>query len=131
MFTPSPIRSPVALLDHVAEVNADPKDDAAVRGHAGVTLDHGVLNFDGATHGVDDAAEFDKHAIASALDDSAIVRGDGRVDEVAANRPQPRQRPVLVRACKPTEAYDIGGQYSGKFAGLTHRAPRTRRAPAH
>jgi hypothetical protein len=105
-------------------VNADPEDDAAVRLHAGVTLDHGVLNFDCAAHGVDDAAEFDKRAIASALDDSAIVHGDGRVDEVAAKRPQPRQCPVLVRACKPTEAYDIGGQYSGKFAGLIPTAMR-------
>ena len=49
----------VALLDDVAEVNADAEDDAAILGHAGVALDHGVLNFDGAAHGVDDAAELD------------------------------------------------------------------------
>jgi hypothetical protein len=45
----------VALLDDIAQVNADPEDDAAILGHAGVTLDHGVLNFDRATHRVNDA----------------------------------------------------------------------------
>ena len=50
----------VALLDDVAEMNADPKDDAAILGHAGVALDHGVLHLDGAAHGVDDAAELDE-----------------------------------------------------------------------
>ena len=49
----------VALLDDVAEMNADPEDDAAILGHAGVALDHGVLHFDRAAHGVDDAAELD------------------------------------------------------------------------
>jgi hypothetical protein len=47
--------------------NADPEDDAAVRGHAGVTLDYGVLHLDRAAHGVDDAAEFDDRSVAGAL----------------------------------------------------------------
>jgi hypothetical protein len=47
--------------------NADPEDDTAVLGHAGVTLDHGVLHLDRAAHGVDDAAEFDDRSVASAL----------------------------------------------------------------
>ena len=49
----------VALLDDVAEVNADAKLDAPVRRHAGVALDHAVLHFDRAAHGVDHAAELD------------------------------------------------------------------------
>ena len=47
----------VALLDHVAEMNADPELDAAIRRQAGVALDHAVLDLDGAAHGVDDATE--------------------------------------------------------------------------
>ena len=39
--------------------------------------DHGVLNFDGAAHCVDDAAELDDRAVAGALDDAAVVDGDG------------------------------------------------------
>ena len=91
-------------------------------GHAGVALDHGVLDFDGAAHGVDDAAELDNRAIASALDDSAIVHGDGRVDQVAAKRPQPRQCPVLVRAREPAESDDVSGEYRRDFSSLGHRA---------
>jgi hypothetical protein len=30
-------------------VNADPKENAAILRHARVALDHGVLNFDGAS----------------------------------------------------------------------------------
>ena len=42
----------VALLDHVAEMDADPELDAALGRHASVALDHGVLHFDGAAHRV-------------------------------------------------------------------------------
>jgi hypothetical protein len=80
----------VALLDHVAEVNADTEHDPAVLRDASVTLDHGVLNFDGAAHGVDDAAELDDRPVAGALDDPSVMHGDGRIDQVAAQRPQPR-----------------------------------------
>ncbi len=44
----------VGLLDHIAQMNADPELDAALVRHARVALDHRVLDFDGATHGVDD-----------------------------------------------------------------------------
>ncbi len=40
----------VGLLDHVAEMDADAEFDAAVFGHAGVALDHAVLQLDGAAH---------------------------------------------------------------------------------
>ena len=50
----------VALLDDVAEMNADAKLDAPVGRHAGVALDHRVLHFDRAAHRVDDAAKFDQ-----------------------------------------------------------------------
>ena len=50
----------VALLDDVAEMNADAKLDAAIRRHAGVALDHAVLHFDRAAHRVDHAAELDE-----------------------------------------------------------------------
>jgi hypothetical protein len=43
-----------------------------------------------------------------ALDDAAVVHGDGRIDQVASERPQPRQNPILVRSGKPRIADDIG-----------------------
>ena len=43
----------VALLDDVAKVNADAEFDLAIARHAGVALDHRVLDLDCAAHGVD------------------------------------------------------------------------------
>ena len=112
----------VALLDHVAEMDADPKFDALVRRDLSVALDHRPLDFNGAVHCVDDAAELDDAAVAGALDDAAVMHRDGRVDQVAAQRPQPRQNPVLVGSGKPRIADDVGHQDRGQFSGLAHGA---------
>jgi hypothetical protein len=37
-------------------------------------------------------------SVAGALDDPAMVERDGRVDEVGTQRPQPRERPLLIDA---------------------------------
>jgi hypothetical protein len=54
------------------------------------------LDFDGAVHRVDHAAEFDNCAVSGALDDPTVMHGDGRIDQIASERPEPRQNPVLV-----------------------------------
>ena len=105
----------VALLDDVAEMNADAEFDAPVRRHAGVALDHAVLHFDRAAHGVDDAAELDDRAVAGALDDAAVMHGDGRVDQVAAQRPQAREDSILVGAGEPAVADDIRARIAASF----------------
>ena len=81
----------VALLDDVAEMNADAELDAALRRQAGVALDEAVLHLDRAAHGVDHAAELDEAAVAGALDDAPVMRGDGGIDQIAAQSPEPRQ----------------------------------------
>ena len=53
-------------------------------------------------------------------DEPAVVHGDGRIDQVASERPQPRQNPVLVGSGKPRIADDIGHQDRGQFPGLIH-----------
>ena len=57
---------------------------SAVLGHAGVALDEAVLNLDRAADRVHCAAELDDRAVAGALDDTAVMGGDGRIDQVAA-----------------------------------------------
>jgi hypothetical protein len=74
----------VALLDDVAQMNAEAKFDALFRRDARVALDHGVLHFGGAAHRVNYAAELDNAAIAGALDDPAVVDGDCGIDQIAA-----------------------------------------------
>ena len=89
-------------------------------GEAGVALDHAVLHLDRAAHGVDHAAELDEAAVAGALDDAPAMRGDGGIDQIAAQPPQPRERAILVRAGEPAVADDIGDQDRRDFPGLAH-----------
>ena len=88
-----------------------------------VALDHAGLNLDRAAHGVDHAAELDEAAVAGALDDAAVMQGDGRIDQVAVQRPQPRQNAILVRSREPAKADDIRNQNRRNLPGLAQGAP--------
>jgi hypothetical protein len=68
----------VALLDNIAEVNADPKFDLPIRLHARVAFDEALLHFNRAAHGVDHAAELDDRAVAGALHHAPVMRGPRR-----------------------------------------------------
>ena len=113
----------VALLDDVADMDADAEFDAALGRHAGVALDHAVLHLDCAPHRVDHAAELDEGSVSGAFHHASGVHSDRRINEVAAERPQPRERPIFVRASQPAVSDDIGGQDRRKLAGLAHLAP--------
>jgi hypothetical protein len=99
----------VAFLHHVADMDADAKDDAPILRDAGVAFDHGVLHLDCATHSVDDAAKLHDGPITRALDDPPVVHRDRRIDDVATERAKSRERSILVRSCKPAEADNIRG----------------------
>ena len=101
-------------------MNADPELDAALGRHASVALDHARLHLDRAAHRVDDAAELDDAAVPGALDDAPTVGGDGGVDQVAAEPPQPRKGAVLVRPGEPAVADHVGDQDCREFPGLGH-----------
>ena len=97
------MRSPL-LRDDVAQVNPNAVFDAPLRRHTGVALDQAGLNLDRATHRVDRAAEFDDCAVGMALDDAAVMGGDGRLDQIAAKTPTARKRSVVVGAGEPAVA---------------------------
>jgi hypothetical protein len=113
----------VALLDHVANMDADPKLDALLGRQARVALDHAGLHFNSAADRVYDAAKLNDRAVASALDDVAVMHRDGRVDQIAAERPKPRQNAVLVDAGQPAIANDICNQDRREFSTLAHWRP--------
>ena len=100
----------VGLLDDIAEVDADAELDASLDRHAGVPLHEAVLHLDGAAHGVDHASEFNERAVAGAFDDAPSMHGDGRVDQIAAQRTKSGKRAILVRAGEPAVADHIGDQ---------------------
>ncbi|MBB3134466.1 hypothetical protein FHS26_002196 [Rhizobium pisi] len=110
----------IALLHDIAEMDPDPEFDAVVRLDTGIALDHGRLYFDRATHGIDNAAEFDEASVSGALDDAAIVHGDGRIDQITAQCSQSRQDAVLVRTGETTVADHIRDQDGRKFSRQAH-----------
>src|SRR5271165_1288762 len=113
----------VALLDDVAEMNADAKLDATLRRQAGVAFDETVLHLDRAAHGVDHAAELNKRAVAGALDDAPVVRVDRGIDQIAAQPAEPRQRAILVGAGEPAVTDDVRDQDRRDFPHSRHGAP--------
>ena len=82
--------------------------------HLGIALDHPALNVDGAAHGVDDADEFDQHAVAGGLDDTAAVLGDLWIDQFLAMRFQLAERAFFVGAHQPAVAGNVGRENGGQ-----------------
>jgi hypothetical protein len=74
-------------------------------------------------HRVDDTAKLDEAAIAGAVDDAPMMRGDCGIDQIVAQPPQARQRSLLVRCGEPAVADNIGDQDRHNFPGLAHGAP--------
>ena len=87
----------VALFDDVAEMNADAEFNAAVLRHAGVALDHAVLHLDRASHGVDDAAEFDELPSPVRL----TMRRGGRIVGSIRSLRRPRSRASVRSSSAP------------------------------
>ena len=48
------------------------------------------------------------------------MQRNGGVEQITAQRPQSRQRPLLVGSGQPAVSGDIGRQNGRKFAGLRH-----------
>ena len=53
----------------------------------------------------------------------AVMQGDGRIDEIAAEGPEARQNAILVRPREPAIADNIRNQYRRNLPGLAHGAP--------
>ena len=89
---------------------------------SGIAFDHSVLHLDRAAHGIDDAAELDENAVASALNDAPMMHGYGGIDQLAAQRAQPRQRSLLVGAREPAIADNIGDEDRSDLSRFRHGA---------
>jgi hypothetical protein len=88
-------------------MNANANLDALVGREAGVALSDPDLHLHGGSHSLHHAAELDDRSIACALDETPIVDCDGGVDEIAAQRPQPGQRALFIRARHPAVAHNV------------------------
>jgi len=66
------------------------------------------------------AAKFDKESVARALDDPPLVNGDGRVDQIAAQRPEPGERAILVSRGQTAESNHISGEDRSDLPRFSH-----------
>jgi hypothetical protein len=55
------------------------------------------------------------------------MHGDGRINQIAAQRSQPSQGPLLIGASKPAVPDDIRRKNGCEFPGLRHGSPFTGR----
>jgi hypothetical protein len=106
-------------------MHANAKLDAAFDRHPRVALDEALLQLYRAAHGVDLAAEFDEAAVPRPLNYAPAMGGDGGIDQVAAEAPQPRQGAILVGASEPAVADDVRHQDRSNLPDFGHgRASR-------
>ena len=117
----------VALLDHIAEMDADAELDATLGRKPGVALDHTVLHLDGAAHGIHDAAELYEDAVTGPLDYAPVMRCDGGIDQIASQSAQSRKGAILIGASKPAVSDHIRRKNGCEFPGLCHGSPFTTR----
>src|SRR5271170_2845537 len=101
-------------------MDADAELDAALWGKTGVALHHAVLDFDCTADCVNDAAELNETSVTSALHDAPVMNGDGRINQIATERPQARQCPILVGASKPAVSNHVRRQNRYELPGFNH-----------
>jgi hypothetical protein len=77
--------------------------------------------------GVHDAPELDEDAVTRPLDHTAVMHGDGWIDQIAPQRSQAGKRPLLVGASKPAVSDHIRRKDGCEFPGLRHGSPFTTR----
>ena len=105
-----------ALDDHIAEIDADAQEDVLIGGYACVLRLHRLLQVDGAFHGVDDAGELDKDAVAHDLEDAPALLRDQWHQDIVTARPQQRHRAGLILLHEPAVADHVGGKNRGEAA---------------
>jgi len=105
-----------AIGDHVAEIDADAKSQAALLGEIQIAVGHRALNFARTAHRIDHAGEFRQHPIAGGLDDPAVMLADLRIDHFAQMRLEAFVSAFLIGAHQARIAHHIGREDRGEPA---------------
>src|SRR5262249_33684883 len=94
-----PVPKYVTVLDHdVADVEPHSELDAFALRHRSVPVGHARLDLGGSTQRVYNTTELDEEPVARRFHKPAMMRGDRRVDQLGADRPEPTERAGFVRA---------------------------------
>ena len=116
----------VAFDHHVAEIDADAEDDAALGRSAGLLRGDTPSASRRRRHRIDDRAELDDGAVAHQLDDAAVVLGEQRIDDLGAKRLDRGERAGLVLLDQARIADDVGrhdGRQPPLGSSCDHRRP--------
>jgi hypothetical protein len=109
------------VLDHhVADIDADAKDHAPLRGLVCVRGSNGLLDLRGAVDRIHHAGKFRQHAVARGSRDQSGVVLDQIVDDEAMVR-QPRKGGRLVAFHMPAVGHDVGREDGDQFSLQTRR----------
>ena len=92
--------------------------------HARVAFDDRVMHLDGATHRIDRGTKLDESAVHRTLYDARLVDPDRRVDQIAPQRAEPRERAIIVDVGLPAESYHVGGEDRGASLRYSVIVPR-------
>ena len=109
----------LAFNQHIAEVDADPVEDALPLGGGFVGGRHLLLYRQRAFDRRDDRGEFDQHPVAHGLEQPTAVRGDDRLARFPALAHE-ASGAGLVFAHHARVADDVGSENRGKLAGGGH-----------
>jgi hypothetical protein len=86
-------------------------------------LNHAVVHLECAAYCINYASKLDEEAISCSLNDAAVMQSDGGVEQIAAERPQPRQRAILVGSGKLAVSGYVRRKDGREFAGFRHSCP--------
>jgi hypothetical protein len=87
--------------DHVTDVDAHPENDAPVPRHFRVAVGHCALNFDSASHRVDNAGKLRQHSIPGILHDTTAVSAERWIYQLGEMGPQTFVCALLVLLHQP------------------------------
>jgi len=93
--------------DNITDVNADAKFDPLVLRHIGILFRHTVLDFVGASDGIDNAGELDESAVSGVLDNASAMVSDFGIKKRFSKSFQLRQRAFFVDPYQAARARDI------------------------
>jgi hypothetical protein len=86
-----------AIGNHVADVNANPKQNGPIGGLIAIIVGHPLLHLDRAAHCPIDAIERDEQRVASGLNELPAMLVDCWIDQSAAEGPKPFERSYVIQ----------------------------------
>jgi hypothetical protein len=97
-----------SILDHVADIDADPEFYALIRRYVRIAFGHATLNIDCATYRIHNAVELGEQSVIGIFDNSPAMGSNIWGNQALQMFPQPYVRAFFVRAGQSAVTGNIG-----------------------